>query len=94
MFKEDWNWLVAYNSYGVRSRIIVFWRESSVSIFSSHITDQLVSCDVLFKNSNLTGRVILIYAGNREAQRLTLWQDLKAVTQGVPCILLGDLMLH
>lgn len=88
IFKDEWQW-VASSIFG-RCRIIIVWRKNAVTVVSSNVFDQFVGCDVLFKESDLNGRVIFVYGSNSGFERQNLWQHLALFLGDAPCLVLGD----
>ncbi|XP_020272510.1 uncharacterized protein LOC109847689 [Asparagus officinalis] len=83
-FARDWNWISNVQEAG-NGRIWLLWNNDLMTVQSSSITDQCLTCFVQLKNGKLSCLMSMVYASNQRENRKRLWQDLLEIKQNVNC---------
>lgn len=74
-------------------RIWVIWYDAKARVHVINQSDQFMYCHVTLVNSKVSFVLTVIYSWNTAACRVSLWRDLKQLSNSIskPWVLMGDL---
>ncbi|XP_074363454.1 uncharacterized protein LOC141703992 [Apium graveolens] len=88
--KKEWKWLFNYTHH-YNGRVWVGWNPEFWDISLHSMTSQVITCNAVFLEKNLTFLVSFIYAHNDAVDRAPLWDYcLNLSSTSSPWCLLGD----